>query len=144
MPPHPFPALLFLSSPRPIPLSLLALILDILRPAQADNPASLRPVPPARAPCRLTGSLLPEPYVHLKWAEWTELYGPVISVRTASQITVIIGRVKEAFNVTGQELPSRRGCRPLLQTRSSAGECTRCWRQRAGGGAAKELHPRLS
>ncbi|KZP30921.1 hypothetical protein FIBSPDRAFT_725122, partial [Athelia psychrophila] len=68
--------------------------------AQRRASQHLPPGPPAHW---LTGSPLPGPYAHLKWAEWTDLYGPVISVRKGSQITVIIGRVKEAVDIMEKE-----------------------------------------
>lgn len=36
---------------------------------------------------------------HLKWAEWTDTYGPVISVRTGSSTAVIIGRLRAAIDI---------------------------------------------
>ncbi|KZP13150.1 cytochrome P450 [Athelia psychrophila] len=87
-------------------LPLLALVLAAVlfaahrQLAQRRAAQHLPPGPPAHW---LTGSPLPGPYAHLKWAEWTDLYGPVISVRTGSQITVIIGRVKEAVDIMEKE-----------------------------------------
>ncbi|KAF7969821.1 hypothetical protein HWV62_25950 [Athelia sp. TMB] len=86
----------------PIVVVLAGVVLFVVhRQIQVQRESKyLPPGPPVHF---LTGTPNPGAYAHLKWAEWTDTYGPVVSVRKGRQVTIIIGRLKEAVEIMEKE-----------------------------------------
>ncbi|KAF9482981.1 cytochrome P450 [Pholiota conissans] len=64
--------------------------------------ASRLPLPPG-PPQGILGNSLPKAFAYRKFEEWTQQYGPVISLRQGLTYTVVVGRMQAAIDIMERE-----------------------------------------
>ncbi|KAF8186770.1 cytochrome P450 [Pholiota molesta] len=64
--------------------------------------ASRSPLPPS-PPQSILGNSLPDAFAYRKFEEWTQEYGPVISLRQGLSYTIVVGRMQAAIDIMERE-----------------------------------------